>query len=68
MVRETSEERSQLPMTHIVFAVDSADRLTLLCPPSSANAEPELKQVALSFIQAPRMGKRLASGEAGDLR
>ena len=63
MVRETSEERSQLPMTHIVFAVDSADRLTLLCPPSSANAEPELKQVALSFIQAPRMGKRLASGE-----
>jgi staphylococcal nuclease domain-containing protein 1 len=50
-------------MTHIVFAVDSADRLTLLCPPSGSSSEPELKLVALSFIQCPRMGKRMASGE-----
>lgn len=49
---------------YVVFAVDAADRLTLLCPPVPGKA-PELKQVALSFVQAPKLAKRSASGELG---
>lgn len=49
---------------YLVFAVDGADRLTLLCPPTPDNQR-ELKQIALSFIQAPKLAKRQATGELG---
>jgi staphylococcal nuclease domain-containing protein 1 len=49
---------------YLVFAVDGADRLTLLCPPTPEHPH-ELKQIALSFIQAPKLAKRQATGELG---
>lgn len=50
--------------TYVVFAVDGGDRLTLLCPPNPEKPR-ELKQIALSFIQAPKLAKRQATGELG---
>ncbi|RNF15850.1 4SNc-Tudor domain protein [Trypanosoma conorhini] len=50
-------------MSYIVFAVDSADRLTLLGPPTPEG--PNLKQIALSFIQAPKLARRTSTGEFG---
>lgn len=41
---------------YTVFAVDSADRLTLLLPPSGG--APEFRQVLLSYIQAPKPARR----------
>ncbi|EAN80363.1 hypothetical protein, conserved [Trypanosoma brucei brucei TREU927] len=50
-------------MSFLVYAVDGADRLTLLGPPTPEG--PNLKQVALSYIQAPKVAKRNATGEFG---
>ncbi|RNC49089.1 4SNc-Tudor domain protein [Trypanosoma cruzi] len=50
-------------MSYIVFAVDNADRLTLLGPPTPEG--PNLKQIALSFIQAPKLARRSSTGEFG---
>ncbi|RNF01851.1 4SNc-Tudor domain protein [Trypanosoma rangeli] len=50
-------------MSYIVFAVDSADRLTLLGPPTPEG--PNLKQIALSFIQAPKLARRASNAEFG---
>ncbi|KEG13466.1 putative RNA-binding protein [Trypanosoma grayi] len=50
-------------MSYIVFAVDNADRMTLLGPPTPEG--PNLKQIAISFIQAPKLARRTSSGEFG---
>ncbi|KAG8347450.1 putative RNA-binding protein [Trypanosoma vivax] len=47
-------------MSYMVHAVDGADRLTLLGPPTAGG--PNLKYVALSYIQAPKLAKRTSGG------
>lgn len=48
--------------SYIVFAVDAADRFTLLAPPK-AGESPEFKAVLLSWIQAPKLARRTAEGD-----
>jgi staphylococcal nuclease domain-containing protein 1 len=48
---------------YTVFAVDAADRLTLV---SVVDGEPQFKQVMLSFISCPKLGRRQASGELAE--
>lgn len=48
-------------MQYGVFAVDNADRITLMTP--SKTGAPTLKSVELSFIQAPHQGRRTANGD-----
>lgn len=47
-------------MSFIVFAVENADRLTLMGPPIAG--QPTFKLIALSFIQAPKQSKRVVTG------
>ncbi|KAH9578646.1 Staphylococcal nuclease (SNase-like) [Trypanosoma melophagium] len=51
-------------MSYLVYAVDNADRLTLLGPPTPEGG-PNLKQIALSYIQAPKVARRTTGSEFG---
>ncbi|EPY43860.1 4SNc-Tudor domain protein [Angomonas deanei] len=50
-------------MSHIVFSVESGDRLVLMKPVSSPYEKAKLTPIVLSFIQAPRIARRAAGGE-----
>nr|CCC95933.1 unnamed protein product [Trypanosoma congolense IL3000] len=50
-------------MSFVVYSVDSGDRMTLLGPPTGE--APNLKHIALSYIQAPKVAKRTVDGEYG---
>ncbi|CCW62762.1 unnamed protein product [Phytomonas sp. EM1] len=52
-------------MSYVVFAVENADRLILMRPPQVPNGSPMFKQIALSYIQAPKQAKRTLAGGFG---
>ena len=48
---------------YVVFSVDGADRLQLLPSASPTGAAPKLLPVILSFVNAPKIGRRTPAGE-----
>lgn len=48
-------------MSYVVFAVENADRMVLMGPPVAG--KPTFKAITLSYIQAPKLARRLPTGE-----
>ncbi|CCW70593.1 unnamed protein product [Phytomonas sp. Hart1] len=49
-------------MPYVVFSVENADRLILMQPPLVPKGFPTFKQIALSYIHAPKQSRRTLSG------
>ncbi|KAK7199700.1 Staphylococcal nuclease-like protein [Novymonas esmeraldas] len=47
-------------MSYVVYAVENADRMILMGPPVAD--QPTFKTITLSYIQAPRLARRMATG------
>ncbi|KAI5687500.1 Staphylococcal nuclease-like protein [Leishmania braziliensis] len=48
-------------MSYVVYAVENADRMILMGP--TVADQPTFKAITLSYIQAPKLARRMATGE-----